>query len=283
MAVVVICVLLVLAGIVTVLRWGDLPVQAPPAPEADPATRPPPGLVVRRYLWHATLALTSGVGAGILAAGAGGRLVMRLLAVTAGPRAQGQLTEAAEVVGRISVGGTIGFFLFVGVFTGLLSAAAYLLLRRWLPGGRAGGLVFGALLLVVAGTRVDPLRDNNPDFSLVGPPWLAVTAFVALGLLHGMVVAALAGRYSRALPLLSTQPRTIAAYAPLLLLVPLFLAIPVIVALGLVTLVAAQVRPLVAAWRDRRAVVAGRIVLAVAALVALPGFVSALATILDPG
>jgi hypothetical protein len=272
MAVVVICVLLVLAGIVAVVRWGDLPVQAPPAPEADPATRPPPGLVVRRYLWHATLALTSGVGAGILAAGAGGRLVMRLLAVTAGPRAQGQLTEAAEVVGRISVGGTIGFFLFVGVFTGLLSAAAYLLLRRWLPGGRAGGLVFGALLLVVAGTRVDPLRDNNPDFSLVGPPWLAVTAFVALG-----------GRYSRALPLLSAQPRTIAAYAPLLLLVPLFLAIPVIVALGLVTLVAAQVRPLVAAWRDRRAVVAGRIVLAVAALVALPGFVSALATILDPG
>jgi hypothetical protein len=282
MAVVIICVLLVLAGIVAVIRWGDLSVQPPPALEADAATRPPLGLVVRRYLWYATVALTSGFGAGILAAGAGGRLAMRLLAVTAGPDAQGRTTEAAEIVGRISVDGTIGFFVFVGVFAGLLTAAAYLLLRRWLPGGRAGGLVFGALLLVVAGTRVDPLRDNNPDFSLVGPPWLAVTAFVALGLFHGMVVAALAGRYSRALPLVGAQPRAIAAYAPLLLLIPLFLAIPVIVALGFLAILASQTRPLLAVWHDRRAVAAGRIVLAAAGLVALPGFVSALASILNP-
>jgi hypothetical protein len=173
-------------------------------------------------------------------------------------------------------------FLFGGVLAGLLSAAAYLLLRRWLPAGRAGGLVFGALLLVVAGTRVDPLRDNNPDFSLVGPPWLAVAAFLALGLFHGMVVVALAGRYSRALPLVRAEPRTIAAYAPLLLLVPLFAAIPVIVALGLVALLAAQVRPLRAAWQDRRVLVAGRVLLAAVALAALPGFVWALATILNP-
>ncbi|HEY2959409.1 MAG TPA: hypothetical protein VGM21_14585 [Actinomycetota bacterium] len=282
MAVVVTCVLLVLAGIVAVVRWGDLPVQPPPAQEADAAVRPPSGLLVRRYLWYATLALATGVGAGVLAAGAGSRLVMRLLAATAGPEAQGQVTEAAEVVGRISVGGTIGLFLFGGVLAGLLSAAAYLLLRRWLPAGRAGGLVFGALLLVVAGTRVDPLRDNNPDFSLVGPPWLAVAAFLALGLFHGMVVVALAGRYSRALPLVRAEPRTIAAYAPLLLLVPLFAAIPVIVALGLVALLAAQVRPLRAAWQDRRVLVAGRVLLAAVALAALPGFVWALATILNP-
>jgi hypothetical protein len=282
MAVVVTCVLLVLAGIVAVVRWGDLPVQPPPAQEADAAVRPPSGLLVRRYLWYATLALATGVGAGVLAAGAGSRLVMRLLAATAGPEAQGQVTEAAEVVGRISVGGTIGLFLFGGVLAGLLSAAAYLLLRHWLPAGRAGGLVFGALLLVVAGTRVDPLRDNNPDFSLVGPPWLAVAAFLALGLFHGMVVAALAGRYSRALPLVRAEPRTIAAYAPLLLLVPLFAAIPVIVALGLVALLAAQVRPLRAAWHGRRVLVAGRVLLAAVALAALPGFVWALATILNP-
>jgi len=38
--------------------------------------------------------------AGILAAGAGGRLVMRLLAVTAGPDAQGRITEAEKLVGH---------------------------------------------------------------------------------------------------------------------------------------------------------------------------------------
>ena len=60
---------------------------------------------MRRYLWYLTLAISSGVGAGILAAGAGGRLVMRLLAVTAGPDAQGRVTEAEQVIGRITVDG----------------------------------------------------------------------------------------------------------------------------------------------------------------------------------
>jgi len=127
------------------------------------------GLVVRRYLWYVAVAMASGATAGILAAGAGGRLVMRLLAVTAGADAQGQITEAEEIVGRITVDGTIGFVVFTGLFLGLPSAAGYLLLRRWLPAGRAAGLAYGALLLVVAGTRLEPLPRGNPDFDLVGP------------------------------------------------------------------------------------------------------------------
>jgi hypothetical protein len=55
-----------------------------------------PGLVLRCYLWYLTVAVTSGLGAGILAAGAGGRVVMRLLAVTAGADAQGRITEAGQ-------------------------------------------------------------------------------------------------------------------------------------------------------------------------------------------
>jgi hypothetical protein len=280
MAVVLICVLLVLAGIVAVVRWGDLAVQPPPA-LAGAAERPTVGQVLRRYLWYATVALTVGVAAGIVAAGAGGRLVMRLLAVTAGPDAQGLVTEADEVVGRITVDGTVGFFLFVGVAVGLAATTVYLLVRRWLPAGRTGGVVFGALLLIVAGTRVDPLRANNPDFSLVGPDWVAVAAFLALGLLQGMVIAALAGRYSRALPLIGAQLGAIVPYAPLLLLVlPLFVLIPVFLAGGLVALIGSQIRPLLALWHDRRAVAAGRIALIVVGLAALPGFVASLARIL---
>jgi hypothetical protein len=118
---------------------------------------------------------------------------MRLLALTAGPDAQGRITEADQVVGRITADGTLGFIVFNGIPFGLLAAALYLLLRRWLPAGRLGGLTLGVLLLVVAGTRIEPLRADNPDFTLVGPSWLAVAAFVALGLLHGMVVTALRG------------------------------------------------------------------------------------------
>jgi hypothetical protein len=286
MWVIVLCIVMVAAGLLAIARWGGLAVQPPPAPATDqpsPTDRPPVGLVVRRYLWYLTLAVGAGVGAGLLAAGAGGRLVMRLLAVTAGPGAQGRITEADQVVGRISVDGTLGFVVFTGVFFGALSGAAFLLLRRWLPAGRAGGAVFGALLLVLAGTRLEPLRPGNPDFDLVGPGWLSVVAFATLVLFHGMLVAALAGRLSRSVPLLAREPRAVAAHAPLLLLVPLVLALVVVAAVGLLVVVATRSRPLLAAWHARRLVPAGQVVLALAALVALPGFVTAVADILGRG
>jgi hypothetical protein len=226
------------------------------------------------------VAVASGVGAGFLAAGAGGRLVMRLLAVTAGPEAQGRITEADEVVGRVSVDGTLGFVVFTGLFFGLVTGALYLLVRRWLPAGRVGGLAYGALLLVVAGTRLDPLRPGNPDFDLVGPGWVSVAAFATLVVFHGMLVAALAGRISRAVPLLGGGPGAIAAHAPLLLLLPLGAAVLVLAIVGAVVVLASQIPVVVTAWRNRRLMTVGRVALAVVALVALPGFVSAVVDIL---
>jgi hypothetical protein len=282
MWVIVVCMLLVLAGLVAAVRWGGLEVRPPPPPPdaADPADRPPVGLVVRRYLWYLTVAVASGVGAGLLAAGAGGRLVMRLLAVTAGPDAQGRLTEAEEIVGRISVDGTLGFVVFIGLFVGLATGVLYLLVRRWLPAGRAGGLAYGALLLVVAGTRLDPLRRGNPDFDLVGPGWVSVAAFTALVVFHGVLVAALAGRISRAVPLLTARPRAIAAHAPLLLLLTLGSAALLVAIVGVMVVLASQVPAVVAAWRDRRLVTVGRVALAAVAVVASPGFASAVVDIL---
>jgi hypothetical protein len=284
MWVIIVCIAMVLAGLAAMVRWGGLSVEPPPAPArpaGDPADPPPVSLLVRRYLWYLAVAVAAGAAGGILAAGAGGRLVMRLLAVTAGADAQGQITEAEEIVGRITVDGTIGFVVFTGLFFGLLSAVGYLLLRRWLPAGRAGGLAYGVLLLVAAGTRLEPLRRGNLDFDLVGPGWLAVAAFAALVVFHGMLVAALAGRLSRAVPLLAARPRAIAVYAPLFLL-----ALPgapvalVLVVVGVVVVVVSRIPSIVAAWHSRLVVPVGRVALAVAALVAFPGFASAIVDIL---
>jgi hypothetical protein len=282
MWVIVVCILLALAGLVAAVRWGGLTVQPPPAvaAAAGPPEQPPIGLVVRRYLWALTVAVASGVGAGLLAAGAGGRLVMRLLAVTAGPHAQGRTPEADQVVGRISVDGTLGFVIFTGLFVGLITGVLYLLVRRWLPTGRAGGLAYGALLLVVAGTRLDPLRPGNPDFDLVGPGWVSVAAFATLAVFHGVLVAALAGRVSRAVPLLGTGPRAIAGHAPLLLLAPLGSAVLLVAIVGVMVVLASQIPAVVAAWRDRRSVTVGRVALAAVAVVAFPGFASAVVDIL---
>jgi hypothetical protein len=284
MAVIIFCITLVLVGLVAVVRWGGLAVEPPPtpAPDAPGSTVPPPvSLVVRRYLWYLAVALISGAAAGILAAGAGGRLVMRLLAVTAGADAQGQITEAEEIVGRITVDGTLGFVVFTGLFFGPVSGAAYLVLRRWLPAGRAGGLAFGALLLVLAGTRLEPLRRSNPDFDLVGPGWVSVVAFTVLVVFHGMLVAALAGRLSRAVPLLAARPGAIAVHAPLLLLVlPGPLVALVLVIVGVVVVLVSRIPSVVAAWHDRRLLVLGRVTLALITLVALPGFTMAIVDIL---
>jgi hypothetical protein len=266
-----------------VVRWGGLTVEPPHAPgpsdPPDPGGPPAVGVVVRRYLWDLNLAVVAGIGAGIVAAGAGGRLVMRLLAVTAGEGAQGGLTEADQVVGRISVGGTLEFVIFTALFFGTATGGAYLMVRRWLPAGRAGGLVYGGLLLVLAGTRLEPLREGNVDFDLVGPGWVSVVAFSALVLFHGMLVAALAGRASRAIPLLARTPRAIAAHAPLLLLAPLAAVVVLLALVGVIVVLVTRFPPVVAAWNARRLLPAGQVVLALAVLVALPGFVAAVSGI----
>ncbi|MGH2901364.1 MAG: hypothetical protein ACRDMZ_21985 [Solirubrobacteraceae bacterium] len=276
-----ICGLLVLVGLAAVVRWGGREVDPP---EADESTqRPSMELVGRRYLRYVTLAVACGVGAGVLIAGAGGRLTMRLLAATSGEAAQGRTTEAEEIVGQITTGGTVGFILGEALFLGLPSGLIYLLIRRWLPAGRLGGLAYGVLLLVIAGTMLEPLRAGNPDFDIVGPGWLAVSAFGAVVVGHGMLVAALAGRYSTVLPLPSRDRRSLVAHAPLLALVPVAPVAVAFAVAGAVTMGVSRWQPFVTLLRSHGARVAGRVVLVAASLAALPGCVSALVDIAGRG
>ena len=231
-----------------------------------------------RYLRGVAVALVGGFWAGALVTGPAMRLIMRLLAATAGDDAQGRITEAEEVVGEISIDGTIGLYLFGGILPGLLSGAIYVVLRRWLPKGRLGGVTFGVLHVVIAATRVDPLRPENPDFDIVGPGWLSVATFTLAAILHGMAVVAIANRYSNAFPP-GTGGRVQRIRAILPLVLPVLLLIPgafllVFITAGLVIAVAgSQITPLARALRARVALVAGRVALTAATLVLLPSTV----------
>ena len=174
--VIAICAAAVAAGLVLVARHTR---EAPPA-------LPP--------LRYAAVCLGAGLGAGAIAAGAGGRLVMRLLAVTS-PGVEGAITEAEATIGEITAAGTLGFVIFVGLPAGALMALLYGLAGPLVRGGRAGGLALGAILLVLVGTN-EPLRSDNFDFNLAGPDWLSVGSFVALALFQGMVAVAIAARLS---------------------------------------------------------------------------------------
>ncbi|MEA2902342.1 MAG: hypothetical protein QOH36_2229 [Actinomycetota bacterium] len=270
---------LLIVGVTLTLRWGGTAYEPWSPGDGGPvADRPPLRTVGRGYLRGVAIALVGGFWAGALVTGPAVRLIMRLLAATAGDGAQGLLTEAEEVVGNIDLGGTIGLYLFGGIFPGLLSGALYLVFRRWLPAGRLGGVAFGALHLVIAATRLDPLRPGNPDFDLVGPGWLAVVTFSLAAVFHGMAVVALVNRYSTRFPppagsRASRVRSVLPLVLPALLLIPgAFLVFPLTIGL-VATLVASRIPPVGRALRSGAAVVAGRIALAVVALAFLPGAV----------
>jgi hypothetical protein len=115
------------------------------------------------------------------------------------PDARGRITEAEEVVGEITVGGTIGFVLFVGLGTGLAVGLVYVFVARAFPRGLLGGAMYGATLLVLFSWWLDPLRADNPDFEIVGPGWLAVVTFAVMAVVTGAITAPIAGRIDAAL------------------------------------------------------------------------------------
>ena len=273
--IVVMCLAMLFLGIGLAVKWGRLDFVTPP-----PAVQTSFAEQAKRALWFLDIGLIGGVVGGLLAAGAGGRLAMRLLAATSGDRVQGRITEADEVVGEITAGGTIGFIVFGGLFAGLVCAVIYLLLRKWLPNGLAGGIALGGLLLVTLGSRVEPLRSNNPDFDLVAPPWLAVSVFLALAFLHALVSVAVMARVSRSLPLFTARKSVVLAYLPLLLLLPTVFVGGVVVVVMLAG-AAISTQPAVRrVWSDPLLLLGGRILIAVAGLASLPIFATSIADIL---
>jgi len=138
--------------------------------------------------------LTAGFVAGLLVVGFGGRLAMRVLAATSGTGAQGRLTDAGERVGEITLGGSIGFFVFAGLLIPLASSLVFIPLRRILPRQAwISGLLFGLLLLATVGVS-DPLSPDNVDFVILSPTWLAVALVCLTALLYGVTFSAIVAR-----------------------------------------------------------------------------------------
>ena len=269
------CGVMLALGLVGAWRWRAVPFAAP-----DRRVDLTVGEVARRFAWYVAIVLTGGVAAGVAVIGAGGRLAMRLLAVTAGDSAQGRLTEADEIVGTISLGGTLGFVIFNGVFGGVVFGALYLVVRRFLPAGPLGGVAYGLGLLVVFGAVLDPLRRQNPDFDIVGPGWVAVVTFTLLALAFGVVLYALTARVSTWLPLLSSERRVLVRYiAPAVLAAIGFSVTAFLVLVGAVAVLATRLSAVVNIVRSPGWIIAGRVVLIGAVLLSVPNVLGSIADI----
>jgi hypothetical protein len=167
--------------------------------------------------------LAAGFVAGALVVGVGGRFFMRVVGATSGDSAQGRLTEASEVVGRVTIGGSV-FFFFFGAGIGVLGAAGLYLFRAWLPLKSVTAGVLGAG--VGAGLLARPtdlLAPESIDFEILGPRWFAVGFAVVLILLLGTTTCVLADRWVQRWPKPALSIRGVCGLLPLL---PLILSGP---------------------------------------------------------
>jgi hypothetical protein len=274
-AIVVVCIAMLVTGVALTARWFGTPLLSPPEPQNGTA-----GRSALRVLWWFGLAAAAGGATGLLVVGAGGRLAMRLLAVTAGGDVQGAVTEADEIIGDITLDGTIGFMLFVGIGGGVATGLLYIALQRFLPAGRFLGLWFGTLLLVWFATRIEPLRTNNEDFDLVGPSWLALTVFTVLALVQGMAVTAFASRWSQTQPMLGLSWRSF-RYLPLVPILLIFVVDAIIIVCIIIAILVEKFGRGIA--QSTKVTVAGRVLVLLFVLVALPGFVGSVVDIAQRG
>jgi hypothetical protein len=267
----VVCGLVVVAALALAVRWRNYAFTPDLVVVDSPVAR------LRGLVRLLAVGALTGLIVGTLFVGPAGRLAMRLLAATS-PDAQGRRTEAEEVVGRITVGGTIGFVVFVGVFGGLAVGLVYVFVARAFPRGLLGGALYGATLLVLFSWWQEPLRAANRDFDIVGPGWLSVTTFIVMALGTGAVTAPTAGRISAAV----SEPKLwwVVWLAPLGLLAMGALvnappALVIVVVGGLTYLLLPDAGGLL----RRRGRLVLQVAVGAAVLVTLPGFLSAVVDI----
>ena len=117
------------------------------------------------------------------------------------------MTENGNVVGEITLAGTIALMVFAGLSSTVFGTGAFVVARPWLPRGTvARGLVFGAFLLALIGRRGG--RQANADFVILGDRLLNVAMFSALFLAFGLVASsAIAVLDRRVPPAASLSPR----------------------------------------------------------------------------
>lgn len=125
----------------------------------------------------------AGVGAGAVA-GFLSRLAMRVSGATSQPSF---VTENGNIVGRITVGGSM-FLVVGGAIAGLVLGLLYVAVRRWLPRASWPRRLSAAVLTLAAfGSLV--VNADNRDFTRLGEPALNVVLFTGLLLVTGVVLA----------------------------------------------------------------------------------------------
>jgi hypothetical protein len=140
----------------------------------------------------------AGAIAGIVVAGLGGRLVMRIAAAL-NPDATGLLTENGERIGAVTADGTLALLLFGGLFSGLVAGIVWVVVAPWLPWtGRARLVAAAAAAVALGGPLL--IRSENRDFRILESDGPILAMLLGLVALLGLGIGWLGGRLDRSLP-----------------------------------------------------------------------------------
>jgi hypothetical protein len=177
---------------------------------------------VVRYLRLVGWATATGWIVGLVVFGVGGRIVMRILALTSDQAVQGAFTDAGEEIGVISFEGTLALLVFGGLGAGTLGGFVYAGVRPVLPERTAPRLACCGVLGAVVGAFL-LVNPDSVDFAILDPLWLAVALCVALGALGGVAFCAVGDRLRPFYEGVRARGWRLVAFAPMvILLIPFF-------------------------------------------------------------
>lgn len=156
----------------------------------------------------------AGLVAGILIAGLGGRLVMRLAALIV-PSAAGAQTDNGNRIGEITASGSLNLIIFVGLLAAIVFASVWVAIAPWLPGtGAVRGLA--AMPIAVALGSFGLISRENPDFAVLEHHPLVVATLILLVASAAPAMALADGWFDRRLPHASSATSALATVYVLL-------------------------------------------------------------------
>ncbi len=129
--------------------------------------------------------------AGFIWGGVGGRVAMRIVALTSGDNVRGVISDDGFEIGRVTFE-TIALLIFA-VVVGTIGGVVYGFLGVWLKGPK--WVVASAVGIAVAsGVGAMIVKSDGVDFRLLGPIWLTIGLFVLIPGGWGVTVVLLTHR-----------------------------------------------------------------------------------------
>lgn len=171
----------------------------------------------------------AGIIVGLLVAGLGGRLVMRVAAILH-EDAAGIFTENGEVIGQITLEGTLALMVFGGLGMGLLAGTIWVIVGPWIPGRGLTRAIATALAAIALGTPM-LIQRLNPDFVVLDHDPLVVALLIGLVGLVGLSIALVDGALDARLPRPGRRVGIATTVYVVITLIGLFLIVPIVISI----------------------------------------------------